>query len=251
MFQWGGNIRDKFLKGILCGKRIEPQCFCGKEGYSGAALIGRVKVWGKEKKSEPFQKPMESLMESNSCNSCLKRHSKHLNLASLQKNIHSTHTLIGLKLLCENTNIPAAQNDFQHVRYVILWPEKCFFSRRLVYLEDKNTEVSLPGGFYNSRREGMLLKWMFTINTMSNLGSVLRFHSCVAANSKNVKYAFLLLLWIPVEDMTGGGKINSGFWSKRYHFDSRDIALCPLFGWAIKTKRYNSCQKDIIISHIT
>lgn len=39
-----------------------PQCFCGKakKGYIGAALIGRVKVCGKDekkRKKKPFQKP--------------------------------------------------------------------------------------------------------------------------------------------------------------------------------------------------
>lgn len=53
---------------------------------------------------------------------------------------------------------------------------------------------------------------------MSNLGLALHFHSCAAANSKNVKYAFLLLLGILVEDMTGGGNTNSGFGLKYYHW---------------------------------
>lgn len=92
---------------------------------------------------------------------------------------------------------------------------------------------------------------MFTINAMSNLGSLLSFHSCVAGNSKNVKYAFLLLLWILVEDMTGGGNINSGFWSKHYHLGRWEISLFPLFSRAIKTKRYSSCPKGIITPHIT
>lgn len=49
---------------------------------------------------------------------------------------------------------------------------------------------------------------------MSIPGSALRFHSCVAANSKNVKYAFLLLLRIVVEDMTESGNTNTGFFVK-------------------------------------
>jgi len=71
----------------------------------------------------------------------------------------------------------------------------------------------------------MLLKWTFTINTKSKLGSVFRFHSCVAANSKNVKYALWTLLWILVEDMTGGRYINRGFWSKHYHSGSGVLLL--------------------------
>lgn len=62
-------------------------------------------------------------------------------------------------------------------------------SQGQAYLEDKNTKVLLPQGFYNSRRERMLSKRMFTINTMSDLGSVPSFYSCVAANSKNFKNA--------------------------------------------------------------
>lgn len=62
------------------------------------------------------------------------------------------------------------------------------------YLGDKNTKVSLPPGLYNTRREGMLLKWIFTVNTMSDLGSVLRFHSCAPDNSKYVKHTSLAYL---------------------------------------------------------
>lgn len=53
-FSEGEISETSFLKGILCGKRMEPQCFCGKakEGYIGAALIGRVKVCGKMKKGK-------------------------------------------------------------------------------------------------------------------------------------------------------------------------------------------------------
>lgn len=42
---------------------------------------------------------------------------------------------------------------------------------------------------------------MFTTNTTSTTGSAPRFHSCAAANSKNVEYALLLLLQIPVGDV--------------------------------------------------
>ena len=61
---------------------------------------------------------------------------------------------------------------------------------------------------------------------MSMLGPVPSFHSCVAANSKNVKYAFLFYLWTLVNDMTGGGNINSWYRSKYYH---SGCYFCPPF----------------------
>lgn len=95
-----------------------------------------------------------------------------------------------IKIIQKNENITAVHNDLQSVE------EECDpgMWHRQVYLEDEKTKVLQPRGFYSTTAEKPVaaLKGVFTINTKSILGSVLRFHSCVDASSKNVKHAVLL-----------------------------------------------------------
>lgn len=176
-----GEISEKsFWKVYFVEKEWSLNVFVGRQEKAIVALLQKT-GWrtGEKNKNWAISKDDE---EHNGKQSLSKEALEMVNLVSVQKHIyrHSyTKTFqlpkIQFSVLGWVSNPVTRKMPFSKTGLPRLCSQVCYCLRAFI-------------------DRGCFLKWMFTINTRSNLGSVLRFHSCVAANSKNVKYAFLLLL---------------------------------------------------------